>query len=172
AKELGRAALIGRDVSFGMTKHRTPGGREMGDRQRVGGSPGWHQKSRHFALEKLGKALLHTPGQGVVAVGKRRAFVCRRNGRKDLRRHPSRIVTRKVHVPVRSAAPSGWPKWQNSRTARELTRCSRSRDSFASIPASSPLPGIATRDQIRVRLTLVSALRICHGALGQYCCPS
>src|SRR5262245_5102947 len=171
AKELGRAALIGRDVSLGMTQHRTPGRREMGDRQSIGGGPGWRQKNRHFALEKLGKALLHTSGQGVIAVSKRRALVRRRDGRKNLRRHPGRIVARKVHVPVRSIAPFRSAKWHNSRTARELTRYGRSPRPFGFVPAS-PLPGIASGDQIRVRLTLVSALRIWHGALGQYYCPS
>ena len=80
-----------------VAQHGTPGRREMGKRQRVGGSPGRHQEDRDLVLEQLRELMLDALGPVVTAIGERGAFVrpCERG--ENFGRDPGRVVAGEVH---------------------------------------------------------------------------
>ncbi len=167
-----------------MAEHRPPRRGKVGECERVGCCSSGHQENGGLTREKLGEPLLDAPRPGVAAVGQRGTLIRPRDGGKNLRRDPSRVVAREVHKFARrlhrprkravwclgSRSSSCWAarRAQSSKLLgdRELVR-PKSVAVFGTRPGN-----FRTQSDFLDRRTLAFMIRIWQGQVGQYCCPS
>jgi len=98
AKKFRRAALVGRNVRFGMTEYDAPGRRDLRERQRICRRAGRYQEHRDVALEDFAKTPFDASRSIVIAIAERKAAVRPHNGVKDFGRDRRRVVAGKIHA--------------------------------------------------------------------------
>jgi len=102
AEEFRSAAFVGREMTFLMAQHGSPGRRDVRQRQRVRGGSGRHQERRELVLEDFGQASLQPFRDRILAVAEREAVVGAADRREDRGRDPGGIVAGEMHTSLPS----------------------------------------------------------------------
>ena len=74
SEKFGRAAFVGENVRFGVTKDGAPGRRDLRQRQSVCGRASRHEESRHVMFEDLAESALGRLCPIIIAIAARVAL--------------------------------------------------------------------------------------------------